>query len=221
MYLNQQASTRPCCRKSHRMLKAFFITALFALSLFFPSSESQAQCPTGWLGPYTTTISVVLDCGSPPTPTPKTLTVTYCIPGPGIGPSTQYRITKVAGSLAGCGNDISILRKVGRELIRSNPAGFSCSGACPIATPNWQATWQTCWKPFKINGVVLYWEPCSTSPNAETCMDQYIVCCRCDGTLVPFYQNSTSSTDACYDSSDPECVSRCPAPAAPEPVVCP
>lgn len=197
----------------------FFSASLLALIFLTPTSKTFAQCPTGWTGPYTTTITINLFCGSPPVLTPTTLTVTYCIPGGGIGPSTQYKITKVDGIPNGCTFDGQSMRDLGKEIIRKNPANFTCQG-CPVAYPNWQVSWATCWE-YVNNGGVLDWKPCNPSPDAEFCQDLYIVCCKCNGTLTPYYQSSTSSTDACQDPLAPNCQSFCPGPGITETVQCP
>ena len=178
--------------------------------------KATAPCPTGWLGPFMTTVKVTLQCGDDEFRTVP-VTVTYCIPGKGLIPSTQYKITSVTGVPVGCTFWPIDMREIGRKLIEKNPENFGCGDECPTIFPQWLLGWAHCW--FEQGGDYF---PCNPDPNAEFCVDLYHVCCDCDGSLTPYYQGSTPSGAFCDESSgDPGCLNRCPAPDPIEPVQCP
>ena len=188
---------------------------MFLFALLTSPSQVEAQCPTGWNGPFTTTINVVLDCGSP---TLVPLTVTYCTPGSGVGPSRQYKITGVSGVPATCTFTGDDMREIGKKLIVNNPANFGCNGSCPIVMPQWVVGWQSCWYP-DVSEEGVEWIPCDSNPDAESCVYLYHVCCACDGTLTPFYKGSTPPGSC--DSPNPNCVGLRPALGTPQTVNCP
>lgn len=206
-----------CCNWNSLPRKFLAIGVLLLVLLWLPSSAS-AQCPTGWTGIGTTTLNIMLLCGSPPVPITITISVDYCTPGPDIVPQTQYKVKEVRGVPAGCTFDGLALRAIARALIRTNPEGFSCEGICPSLFPTWQTSWNNCWKSIPAGNGTLQWVVCNTSPAAEACLDLYAVCCKCNGTLIPFYQGSQPSTGSCSD--DPACTYMCPGPAPVEPVTC-
>ncbi|MCE2504427.1 MAG: hypothetical protein J4G05_10275 [Chlorobi bacterium] len=103
--------------------------------------KATAPYPTGWLGPFMTTVKVTLQCGFPEEPQLVTLTVTYCIPGEGFIPTTQYKITSVTGVPVGCTFWPDDMREIGRKLIEQNPAKFVCGDECPFIFPQWSVGW--------------------------------------------------------------------------------
>ena len=182
------------------------------------SMKATAPCPTGWLGPYTTTVKVVLECDDEDVP----VTVTYCIPGKGLIPLTQYKITSVSGVPDECIFWANDMREIGRKLIEQNPAKFVCGDECPFIFPQWSVGWAHCWFGQGSEEKGLEFFPCNPDPNAEACVDLYHVCCACDGSLTPYYQGSTPSGVFCDESSgDPGCLNACPDPKPTEPVQCP
>lgn len=169
-----------------------------------------AQCPTGFAGPFTTTITVVL----PPPCGTTTVQVEYCVGSTYIGPVSQYRITKVTIVSSGtpCVIDGANMRIIAKALIENNPAGLNCAGNCPTVIPIMKVGWGNCG--HTVNGV---WEPCPSAAN-DGCGDLYEICCRCDGTLRAFYKGSSPSDQCEYETG---CTTMCPPAGTPEPTQCP
>lgn len=184
-------------------------TFLFILLFLFIPYHSQAQCPSGWIS-GTTTMAVTLSCG------PAVVQVTYCRPGPLIFPKEQYRIVGInilsPGPGMGCTIDGTVLRAIGKQLIIQNPSGFNCQGSCPVLLGMFTVSYGACMKEISPG----IFETCPQVA-AEGCADGYLVCCRCNGTLTPYYQGSGPSDQCEYEWG---CITTC-APQGPiEPAVC-
>lgn len=165
----------------------------------------QAQCPTGFLGPFTTTMTV-------PSCPGVAIQVKYCIPGPTVFPSNQYHILQVTiPTGSGCVLTGQKMREIAKILITQNPIGLTCKN-CPEIITSFQVSWGTCWT--EING---QWDPCPAGAS-QGCADLFQICCRCDGTLTPFYQGTATSDQCEYQTG---CTTMCPGVQPPEPVVCP
>ncbi len=200
-------------RECSKTLCKLCIVGIGIMAMMLLSAGSlQAQCPAGFLGPFTTTMTVTLPapCGL------TTVQVQYCIGGPTIAPPNQYHVTSVtivSSSGTPCNIGGAALRIIGKALIEQNPAGFNCSGNCPTVIPNMKVGWGLCGR--TVNNV---WEPCPTSYASQGCADVYEVCCRCDGTLKAFFKTALTS-DACNDPTG--CETMCPGAGIFEPTQCP
>ena len=219
------------CRPRRHFLRSLFALAFCSLMLATAGTDLRAQCPVGWLGPFSATMNVTLNCGGVATVVPAT--VFFCIPGPGIIPQTQYMITSISQIppfSTPCIVDSTTFEQLGRDLITINPAGYTCSPNCPNLFPQFNVTKGGCWKEVvtrngqgKIIGIDYV---ACTGPAAHACSDYYIVCCEAgvdgicgtiDDVLTPFYQGS--STPECAEPLP--CYGVCSSGGrAPEPVQC-
>lgn len=179
-----------------------------ALILLLSAPSLQAQCPTGFLGPFTTTMTV-------PSCPGVTMQVKYCIPGPTVFPSNQYHILQVTiPTGSGCALTGQKMREIAKVLIAQNALGLTCNGNCPAILGAVQVSSATCWTVNQETGEA---DPCPVGAN-QGCADLFQVCCRCDGTLTAFYQATVASDQCEYETG---CTTLCSGPSAPDPVVCP
>lgn len=202
------------CRRQSRSLPSFAVGVFCVMTLIIASGDLQAQCRPGWSGPFTTTMTIILNCGGVATPVPAT--VTYCIPGLSIIPQTQYMITniqQIPPFNLGCVIDSTTFEQAGRDLIVQNPAAYRCSPGCPSVFPQFSVSKAGCWKEVVTRNnrnviIAVQYQPC-TDTTVSDCADLYNVCCDAgidgicgtsDDQLTPFY----------FDSSVPECGSPLP-----------
>lgn len=191
------------------LVRCTITTLLFTALLILSPSRSQAQCPSGWVS-ASTTISMTLSCG------PATVKVDFCYPGPLIFPKEQYRIVGITvlspGPGAGCTIDGSVLRSIGKQLVLLNPSGIQCPSNCPRLRGMFQVSYGACMTEISPG----IFETCPLA-SAEGCLDQWAVCCHCNGAINVFYQGSISSDQCEYEWG---CITTCAAPDPIEPINC-
>lgn len=186
-------------RRLHRRSRS--VIALIA-SLFAVIVIGHAQCPTGWF-PGTTTITLTAPCVS-------TVIVNYCLPGPGILPSTQYYITGLSFTPPCSSINHALMLAIDSTLIKKNPAGFPCTPHCRhgdslSSYPQWNLSYGSCFqKIIYPDSTVLV--PCNAT---GTCYDYFFVCCdSVTGIFNMFYVASTPSDDC--GNAPGGCVPVCP-----------
>ena len=191
---------------------------LFVLGTLL-TPQASAQCPPGYVGPYTTTLTVMS-----PTCGPIVVTVSYCHTGPTLSPPT-YWINSISTTATGPGGtpcvDGIVFRNVGRALIETNAGGFvQCVPGCWQIQHN--TAWATCYREYTDAQGVTHYVMCGAA--TQGCGDSYIICCdpgsdgECgtsDDGPPTAYIVSGGASDEC-GSGDPECKSYCPPPPTPE-----
>lgn len=208
--------------------KLFWSTVAFVfLVLISNPINVRAQCPTGYVGPLTTTMTV----WSPTCGTNINITVEYCYTGSGVSPQGYY-ISKISTTSIGPGGisciDGAVLREAGRNLIQSNPAGFTCPSGCPSSNFQLRATWAVCHRTYQDPGTGEWITiPCFVAN--EGCADVFKICCQPgpDATcgtsddIFTAYYLTTIQSDQCSEPDEQVCSLSCPSVDPPEPFVCP
>lgn len=140
---------------------------------FSPTTSAAQGCPPGWQSMPPDTLTVTFT-------NPFCMTrvvVTYCIPGPWLGPPTQYYITAVKildPCLDSVGNEIpmsgSWMTDLAKALLDKNPGGIPCSGC----SADWRVSWGTCERPIYDSDGRPVWVACYED---YRCTEVYEVCC--------------------------------------------
>ena len=197
-----------------------------------------AVCPGPGYIPATTTIVVQFLCNGNPITSALIVDYGYPAPGSGILPATQFKICRVRPDPMLSCSTFSMtaieMREVGRQLVRTNPAGFPCAPICPpgcaarpdcpcaVASPEWRVSWTQCWKvEAGLNGPQMV--GCETTQETY-CADLYHICCN-NGSIQEYLVGSNGSqVDCTWGVKNPQdigqCNSMCAGPAQPPPGDC-
>ncbi len=98
----------------------------------------------------------------------------------------------------------SIMRQIGLELLRQNPANLPCA-PCPAQNPDWRVSWASCVRVITLPNNQIQAVTCAGATGA--CIDLYHICCDPKTGAMNITWVGYSPTTDCTDVA---CTPVCP-----------